>query len=133
MTGEQAASSTGAPVTNGHPIKPLLTTTYRLSRIPGSFTLANVKELFDNADQADIRDPISLADSVYMTDSHEKVATITFSKPPKFADGLVSTAPDLTSPLVPSVGAEDYGIQVDSHFEGLTPLNDPEPRRIRAE
>jgi hypothetical protein len=133
MAGEQAASSTEAPVTNGSSAKPLLTTTYRLSRIPASFALSNVKELFDDVDQANIRDPISLANSVYMTDSHEKVATITFSKPPKFADALISTVPEVTSSLVTSVGAETYGIQVDSHFEGLTPLNDPEPRSITAE
>jgi hypothetical protein len=133
MTDKQDASSIEAPVTTGYPIKPPLTTTYRLSRIPASFTLANVKELFNNADQANIRDPVSLANSVYMTDLHQKVATVTFLKPPKFADGLVSSAPDLTSPLVAPVGAEDYGIQVDSHFEGLTPLNDPEPRSITSE
>jgi hypothetical protein len=133
MTDKETASSPKASDTTGHPAKPLYTVTHRLSHIPASFTLAEIRKLFDDEDQENIRDPISLADSVYMTDSHEKVATITFSTPPKSTQRLVPSASILARPLVTSVDAGPKGIHIYNHFEGLTLLNDLEPQSVIAE
>ncbi|KAH9878168.1 hypothetical protein J1614_003385, partial [Plenodomus biglobosus] len=88
-------------------------------------TSEDIRGLFDEADQELIRGPLSLANSVYMTELCEKVATVTFSKQPKFAISLGLTAPNICCQLKTPVKGCYHDIQVDNHFEGLTPLNDP--------
>jgi hypothetical protein len=133
MTDKETTSSYKTSDTNGLSTKLLYTVTYRLSHIPASFTLADIRKLFDDEEKENIRDPVSLADSVYMTDLHEKVATIAFSTPPRSAHSLVPSASILTRRLVTSFNAGPKGIHIDNHFEGLTPLNDLEPQSVIAE
>ncbi|KAH8707569.1 hypothetical protein GQ44DRAFT_830899 [Phaeosphaeriaceae sp. PMI808] len=133
MSDKEDTTSTKASHTDKKPAKAIFPATYRISHIPASFTLADIRKLFNDADQKLILDPVSLANSVYMTEPHEKVATITFSKPPGFADRLGSADPKLYHQLVTCVDARYCKIRFDNHFEGLTPLNDPEPQSITAD
>ncbi|KAF2851231.1 hypothetical protein T440DRAFT_395228 [Plenodomus tracheiphilus IPT5] len=60
-----------------------------------------------------------------MTELCEKVATVTFSRPPQFANSLGLAAPNISRRLETSANAGSHNIHVDNHFEGMTPLNDP--------
>ncbi|CAI6284793.1 unnamed protein product [Periconia digitata] len=105
------------------------TETYRLSRIPGSFSTSDVKELFNLDDQQLIRNPLSLADSVSRSGLDEKVATVTFSRRPSFADKAKVSPRDPRSfkcweNVQPSCAHVARQIRIDNSFEGLTPLND---------
>jgi hypothetical protein len=116
--------------------------TYRLTRIPVSYSVESIRDLFLEEDQKLIIGPISLAKSVYAEDPPTKVSTISFRKTPSF---IVSSGPTYedsvkvtTSKSVPidcllkdrvKIKGEDDGaqsIRLDNVLEGLTPLFDPE-------
>ncbi|OAL04533.1 hypothetical protein IQ06DRAFT_332906 [Phaeosphaeriaceae sp. SRC1lsM3a] len=125
MAGKETHLLTQPINTGEKPTKASHAFTYRLSRIPAFFTISQVRSLFSEADQGNFVGSISLADSVYATEANEKVATVTFSEEPNFAADLKSCGPDCTLPLVTSAYSADDGVQLDNHFQGLTPLNNP--------
>lgn len=105
--------------------------TYRLTLVPAVYGAEQVRELFPEEDQKLLIGPISLACSVYCLDSRSKVATVTFRQEPSFlvstdeqnkrneSDTRLCTRLRLSDPAAEA-------IKIDTVFEGLTPLHDPE-------
>ncbi|RAQ98795.1 alpha beta-hydrolase [Stemphylium lycopersici] len=133
MPDEKALSSANSDDVDRQEARTRFTTTYRLSHIPSLFTSEDIRKLFENADQEKIRDPISLAYSIYITEANQKVATITFSQAPESVHELKALEPNSTIKLVASADAGNHCIQLDNHFEGLTALSNPEPQNVIAD
>jgi hypothetical protein len=123
--------------------------TYRLTRIPESYSVERIKDLFLEDDQKLIIGPISLAKSVYAEDPPTKVSTISFRQTPSFAkpslpanedNGKITTSGSVAIDCLlkdrVEIKGEDDGarsIRLDNVLEGLTPLFDPESDLITAE
>jgi hypothetical protein len=100
--------------------------TYRLSYIPSSFDEQQIRGLFRAEDRELLQDPISIVASVSNPSTDQKVATVTFSGGPSFADKISNRDPQSFKrwgDIDPSCSTHAREICIDSSFEGLTPLN----------
>jgi hypothetical protein len=102
--------------------------TYRLTRIPAELSLEDVHELL--RPHKHLLQSSSLGTSAY--EDAYKVATLTFSNEPPCLAGK----PDGVCLLKDLISFEDHrasSIQLDHHFEGLTPLNELNEAEASAE
>jgi len=115
-----------ASIQSGKSFKSPVMETYRLSCIPSSFNIPQIKKLFIEEDQKLVRDPISLANSVSKSIMEEKIATVTFVEEPSFAGSVSNRDPcsfKTWGEIDPSCCTDARQIHIDSSFEGFTPLN----------
>jgi hypothetical protein len=98
--------------------------TYRLTRIPVTSSLDDVRQLIPQQDRSLIKEPISLASSVYDGYESGKVATITFTRTPSFAPSKFDCR---LGELVELKDDTAASVRIDSWFDGITPLLDANP------
>lgn len=95
--------------------------TYRLSEVPSDVSIDEIKLLFPPEDRALIQFT-SKASSLYST---SYVVTITFSRQPSSIRSINAQSRSLSlRDLLVDLDPRFIDTVVDSHFLGLTPLND---------